>query len=65
MEEEIQRSIRKVVRMNNEINISMSIWIRYEYTHTYFISQCSPEKQNELDKRIYRKKEGKKDMDLF
>lgn len=51
--------------MNNEINISMSIWIRYEYTHTYFISQCSPEKQNELDKRIYRKKEGKKDMDLF
>ena len=65
MEEEIQRSIWKVVRVNNEINIAMSVWIRYEYTHTYFISQVSLEKQNELDKRIYRKKEGNKEMDLF
>lgn len=51
--------------MNNEINISMSVWIRYEHTRTYFISQGSPEKQNELDKRMYGKKEGKKEMDLF
>lgn len=34
-------------------------------THAYFISQVSLEKQSELDKHIYRKKEGNKEMDLF
>lgn len=48
--------------MNNEINIAMSLWIRYEYTHAYFISQVSLEKQSRLDKHIYRKKEGNKEM---
>ena len=33
VKEEIQRSTREVVRMNSEIDISMSVWIRYEYTH--------------------------------
>lgn len=51
--------------MNSEIDISMFVWIRYEYTHVYSIGQGSLEKQNQLDKHIYRKKEGKKEMDLF
>ena len=46
--------------MNSEIDISMSVWIRYEYTHAQSVGQGSPEKQNQLDKRIYRKKEGKR-----